>query len=1191
MSKIQSNPIPVVIEDVENETDINDALRTWLLGHDVKAVAMLPMYHTGRMFGLIDINSTTGSLDLPTHALQIFQSIADQVGGLVQVHHLTEESTYASEINERQAKTFSELADGQDLTQMASIVARHMLPTPGRFISLSRFMYDAAGKITSWKVLATANRERTYSWDHETTDWESLSPEVQQAFLEGQPYVVDDTSALAPSDVGPGFYAMLASNGVKSFISVPMLIDGKPVATLGVASRMLQPFTKTEITAFSNLADQVGVLIYTRTLLDDAHAAHEVANNLVLATRMIMAADRHDDMAQAVIYTLARNMTAVSISLFDDPHKTQIITAIGTADGPLSVAEGELRDSAPSDDDIEMLRRGLPVYISDIQAEGSSLSDKTQTQYGRLNIHWSASFGLRVGDQLLGTLNILNTQPVSLTPEEADAYSAICDQIGIALQNHNLLMSSQETLDFVQQQFDATNKIYNAKSNPEILQAIYEFAGTSYDQAQLGLVEIDSLPPTVHVVGEINQGQTSATDHSVELGEYPAWETLSALETLHAPNVDTEEFLTEVERKQLHEQGVKGLVIVPLVSNHRLIGLITFTNQTPQSLPNSRLRALRILADQAAVVFENQSLLKSTAESLEETQILYEVNRSILAAQDTLDILRTLRVHIAPEAATINLMTVQYDAATQSMTNVTIGYINTPTDEQIGDFGVGDLIGADRLKMVADYWNTPDSSVVLVEETETLDPEHPLAEFYRQMNIRSSVAIPIRENNQIREVVNLNFDYPQTFTSQQRRLYDALSDQISIVLQSHRLLRDVQVNASQLGSQVRVLQIVNQLAMMLGSTQDESELLDRATRALTEATGVDHSSIILYNTLENTGTVVSEYPWQGAIQTQINTVSDPLFEPLQKAQELIIIEDVPNDGRLVSPLKEKVREMGVQTMALFPLIVSDRILGGVSLEIFNPIHKFTPQIVNIAQTIIAELSIGIQNLRLLTDAQRRADQLQRIAAFNESVQATLDMATIFNIMMNESSQMLPHNQLSIALYDPASGQLRVVAQRSEEYTNVSLSNGEVLPIAGPVEKVWDSWEMVHIPDTRNVPDKVSSRITTRSLIISPLISRGRILGIVSVGNLRPYMYSDTDVVVFQQMVNQLAIAIENTEAFTQSQRVAKNEALVNDISSQLQRQLDIHSMLDVTVNELGKVLGARKARIRMGTTVPNPNDE
>ena len=47
---------------------------------------------------------------------------------------------------------------------MAAIVARHMLPTQGRLLTISKYTYDVTGNLTGWKILATANRDRTYNW-------------------------------------------------------------------------------------------------------------------------------------------------------------------------------------------------------------------------------------------------------------------------------------------------------------------------------------------------------------------------------------------------------------------------------------------------------------------------------------------------------------------------------------------------------------------------------------------------------------------------------------------------------------------------------------------------------------------------------------------------------------------------------------------------------------------------------------------------------------------------------------------------------------------------------------------------------------------------------------------------------------------------------------------------------------------
>jgi GAF domain-containing protein len=105
----------------------------------------------------------------------------------------------------------------------------------------------------------------------------------------------------------------------------------------------------------------------------------------------------------------------------------------------------------------------------------------------------------------------------------------------------------------------------------------------------------------------------------------------------------------------------------------------------------------------------------------------------------------------------------------------------------------------------------------------------------------------------------------------------------------------------------------------------------------------------------------------------------------------------------------------------------------------------------------------------------------------------------------------------------------------------------------------------------------------RAALVELIFSRGVALGVVEIASKGATTYSETDVVIFKQVVNQIGIAIENAQAYMQSQRIARSKALVNEISTQLQRQVDIDSILNVTASELGRALGARRARIRLAT--------
>jgi GAF domain-containing protein len=828
---------PMLVNDATNDTTMSARFRKWLAGHKVAAMFSLPLRRSGQTFGVLVINSQDNVLHLTEDDLLAYQSIADQVSVLVQAHNLMEESARSQDISERQAHAFAELRSSQDFGEMAGIMARHLLPTQGRFLTISSLQYDSHGQMNGYRMLASANREKTYNYETDLPfSWDGTSLRVQQ-MLRDSVVQIGETRLESAESLGTEVYAWLEASGVKHYMHFPMSVNGRPVALLSVLSKNA-PFSRDEANAFHNLADQVGALFHTR------------------------------------------------------------------------------------------------------------------------------------------------------------------------------------------------------------------------------------------------------------------------------------------------------------------------------------------------------DLLRQTEDTLVQVQILYEVNRSILAAQDTLDVLRALRDHLAPDAMIINHIAISYDAQKQ-IDKLTINHILSEGREQVVDMPLQDTIGPEKVAALQAYWETQGAHLSVIENIQQTD--HPLQEFIRAQNSKSYIAIPVHEGGQIKHVIGISFDQPRTFDMLTQRLYESLSDQIAIVFQNQQLLQETQVSAAELVKQVDVLQNINQLAITLSTIQDEKTLYERSTEMLMTTLRVDHCGIVLADPDGITGTVAGEYPALGTVGTRIVLANSGLFSEVWEHLRPVTVSDL--DAQLPETSRELLRVLGVKSMLIVPLVMRGTLIGTIGFDLYSPDRRFTPDMVEIARTMTAQIGVAIQNIRLLTDAQRHAQQLQRIAVFNQSVQATLDMAAIFNIALTESAQMLPLDQMRILLYEPTLGQLRTAARYEQGAVQVTLMDGELVEIENTNEgRVWKSRELLYLPtETRARNPQQPFKLDAGSDMFAPLQSHGRILGVVGVGSNQTHAYGDTDFAVFRQMTDQLTVAIENAEAYTQSQRQARNEALVNEIGTRLQRQTDIQTMLDITMNELGKALGARRARIRLAT--------
>jgi len=106
---------------------------------------------------------------------------------------------------------------------------------------------------------------------------------------------------------------------------------------------------------------------------------------------------------------------------------------------------------------------------------------------------------------------------------------------------------------------------------------------------------------------------------------------------------------------------------------------------------------------------------------------------------------------------------------------------------------------------------------------------------------------------------------------------------------------------------------------------------------------------------------------------------------------------------------------------------------------------------------------------------------------------------------------------------------------------------------------------------------------TRSEMALPLISRGRVIGAMTIQSTRSAAFSDEDIATLQTMADQVANAIENARLFEETQRLAQRERTISQITSKLHSALNLETVLQTTVQELGQALGASEAIVRLGT--------
>ncbi|MCL7451693.1 MAG: GAF domain-containing protein [Anaerolineae bacterium] len=113
---------------------------------------------------------------------------------------------------------------------------------------------------------------------------------------------------------------------------------------------------------------------------------------------------------------------------------------------------------------------------------------------------------------------------------------------------------------------------------------------------------------------------------------------------------------------------------------------------------------------------------------------------------------------------------------------------------------------------------------------------------------------------------------------------------------------------------------------------------------------------------------------------------------------------------------------------------------------------------------------------------------------------------------------------------------------------------------------------------------VSGELDGMSTLAMPLQVRGQVIGVLDAYKPKDAGgWTGDEVALLQTLVDQLGIALESARLYQETQRRASREQAIRQITENMRRSVDIETILQSTVTELAKALGAPRAYVRLGT--------
>ncbi len=342
--------------------------------------------------------------------------------------------------------------------------------------------------------------------------------------------------------------------------------------------------------------------------------------------------------------------------------------------------------------------------------------------------------------------------------------------------------------------------------------------------------------------------------------------------------------------------------------------------------------------------------------------------------------------------------------------------------------------------------------------------------------------------------------------------------------------------------------------------------------------------------------IVAAYNDLSKVEQLLETLTNSLLVDLQAAAR--------SQGQIADSVLRQSVILGIVVIltAVIATVMSNRRLGGITT-----LTQITTEIAagDLSRTApegrrdeIGTLAVSFNAMTsrvremVNTLEQRVADRTRAIEASTEvsrRLSTILDQKQLALAVVAEVQRAFNYYHAHIYLYDELEENLVMVGGTGEA-GQLMLSRGHLIPKGrGLVGRAAEQNQVVLVPDTLADPTWLANPLLpdTKSEVAVPISAAGRVSGVLDVQHNVVNGLGQQDVELLQAIANQVAVAVQNASLFTQTQRQADREGLVNAIGQKIQTASSVEGVLQVLARELGAALKAQRVIVQVGGNTPD----
>lgn len=730
---------------------------------------------------------------------------------------------------------------------------------------------------------------------------------------------------------------------------------------------------------------------------------------------------------------------------------------------------------------------------------------------------------LVVQEKLVGSLSLDAIQVArAFTEAELELCHIIGNQIAVAV-DYTRTLEAAETSRRQAQTLHEVNRVLGESLDPdEILPLILEqlHKVISADGSSIHLL----VPGGVQLVA--NQGAYQAFPIGQVISLNELWGTREIIK--HNKTILLSHTRDYAHWKANPGSPIKSWMGLPLSVRGEVVGVLNIDGYHPNQFDESHVQLAQAFARQAAIAIHNARLYQQAEKRAEWLASVQEIGLRIAVSLELKELLQAV-------AETV-------------LTLLEAGQVRVYLyDRQADAFILAAILNGGEALKIKEMQPRQDGLTATVARTGRYMAvpnvsEHPLYQGDGKVHgFKAIIGAPLKKGEDVLGVLNVFYNRPHYFTSDELDLLHVLATQAAVALENARLYRLEQTRLQNEARRADQWRRVQEISSILNASLDLEQVLSGACEQFVRLLDVDHCGIVLVNEDGVSGRVVAEYPWRGAVDSQV-PLTYPAFQQMLRDPQPYASFNVPEDT-LLGDGRTTLTALGVKSVLLAPLVAHGQVIGSIGLDAVRQARLFSEEELHMCQVVADQMAIAITNARTYQAeraARARADTLSEVAAI---LGESLELNKVLEQILAQLERVITYNSSSIILRDRDI--FRIVATRG--FDNPAGVIGFTFAFADKphFQEIARTHRPLVILDTLDFPGwRQDGPTTIRSWIGAPLLVSDQLIGLLAVDHSQPHFYTQDDGELVTAFAHLAAIALENARLYEFEVKQVEQELII-----------------------------------------------